>query len=192
MSNIYVNQVNFEHPESGVLHDILVNSGGNIPSLAEQIVTPSFIYVNIVNLEIPVTELAAEVITNTGTATHTLLEAISGTPVVEEQARKGGGELVDDLIFVGSPVFKEILTSVGSSQQEFDEATYVYETALTSAQAESQIDALIRKPIYRKTRELEILPYTFARDGSSILTVNTPSTRRSKKEEEELILLGII
>jgi len=215
MAYIHVSQLNFEYEESNSYHDILVNSGANTQSLVEEIVSVAHIYVSAINLEIPVGEANADVLTNNRLATHTLLEAevasdvlttvcvathtleevIVEAPVEPEVPVPvvGGGTGQRPRFLGGPPWEREFLTNSSQNSQEIEEAIYVSDDLYVVAQMSHGIDAKIRKPIYKPVRQYEIVSYQL--DDKEMVAV-APSehgfTRRSKKEEEELILLGII
>lgn len=195
MSHIYVNHIAFEYEESSSFHDILVNSGSGTQSIVEQAVSNSHIYVNCINIEVPtVGQQTINILTNIGTATHTLEESISGTPVVEEEPEvQTGGVTTTAQFFGGNPYVKEILTSVAYCENEIEEATHVVEEVIHRSVTLNAVVAKVRKPVFKPARTVEILPYTIKADKNVVIDYSTPEfSSRSKKEEEELILLGII
>ena len=195
MGYIYVNQINFEHPLSGSLHDLPQNSGTNIPSLAEAIVTPSHIYVNIVNLEIPVGELNADVVVCTQLATHTIEEVIEGTPVVEPEVAVGGGAGQRIRVLGGLPWSKEKVVTSAVAQHFIGEEIFVNETVEAYSYNTSDLETKIRRPIYKQPRKVEIMHFTPTSERTVIIPIEVPEAPKinlREREEEELLLLGII
>lgn len=195
MSHIYVNHIAFEYEESSSFHDILVNSGTGTQSLVEQSLSNSHIYVNCINIEVPaVGQQTINVLTNIGTATHTIEESISGTPIPEEEeVVQTGGVSTSVQFFGGNPFVKEILTTVAHSENEIQETTHVVEEIIHRGITLNAVVAKVRKPVFKPARTVEILPYTIKADKNVVIDYSTPQfSSRSKKEEEELILLGII
>lgn len=193
MANIYVDQLSFEFEETPNYHDILSNSGSGSQTIGEVRQTLAHIYVDSVSLVIPVGVSSAEIITNTGNGSQTIEEVITGTPVPVEPVPVPTGAPSGGTWFGGSPYIKEVLTLEASNKQEVDDQTYVTEEVVTTAYNLSGIQTTVRRPIYRKVRQTEILPYILQDDIK--VTMVPPSElvpRRAKKEEEEMILLGII
>jgi hypothetical protein len=195
MSHIYVNHIAFEYEESSSFHDILVNSGSGTQSLLEETISNSHIYVNCINIEVPkVGQETLNTLTNLGTATHTLEESIAGTPIPEEEVVvQTGGVSSTAQFFGGNPFLKEILTTVASNESEIQEATHVVEEVIHRSTTLNAVVAKVRKPVFKPIKTVEILPYTIKADNNVVIDYATPEfTSRTKKEEEELILLGII
>ena len=194
MPNIYVDQLNFEFEESNTYADILSNLGLNTPRLVEQIVSNAHIYVDIVNLEVPVnTNIIADVCTNTGTGTQTCDEEIIGTPV---PAPVGGGTADRIRVLGGRPWYKEDIYVTNSAQQLIGEEILIGEIAEAYAYNIPNIDATIRRPIYAKPKTIEILSFSPVNERTIVIPtpepVEEPKTNSRQKEEEELLLLGII
>lgn len=194
MSHIYVNHVNFEYEESASYHDILVNSGSGAPSIVEEILTVAHIYVNAINLEIPLGAFPTDILTCNQLATHTLLEEISGTPIAPEpEVVQGGGVVsVDDLIYVGLPRrLPEFVGAHAQSYQDILEEILVAEEVTHVSTTSNSLQTKVRRPVYKRTREIEVLPYMLATDKRVYVATPLPESP-SKREEEELLLLGII
>lgn len=193
MSHIYVSQLSFEFSESNTYHDILVNSGTNIPSLGEAIVSPSHIYVSAINLELPLALVPTETVVNVGTGTQTLEEVIVEAPVPEQPPVIGGGVSQRPRVLGGRPYQKDSLTIYSQNKQEIEEVILVSEVLEVAAKTLNGIDTTVRKPIYSKIREVEIIPYAYAEEKITVVPQSEQAfVRRGKKDEEELLLLGII
>ncbi len=192
MGHIYVNNINFEHEFSGSLHDILVNSGTSTQTLDEQIQFVAHIYVNNINLEVPVTELTAEILTCTQTSTQTIEEVITGTPVVEEEVAVGGGAGQRIRVIGGRPWLEETLTNGTLSAQAIGEEIFISETVECYTYNDGRIDTKVRRPIYKQPRKVEIMSFMPVNERTVVIPVEQPQINSRQREEEELLLLGII
>lgn len=193
MSHIYVNQLNFEYSKSNTYHDILINSGTNIPSLGETIVSPSHIYVSAINLELPLAAVPIETLVNVGNGTQTIEEVIVEAPTPEQPPVIGGGVSQRPRVLGGRPYDKDSLTNSSYNSQEIEELILVSEDILVVARTRNGVDTKLRKPIYSKIREIEIVPYAYASDKIVIVPQSEQVfVRRGKKDEEEMLLLGIL
>lgn len=193
MSHIYVNSVSFEHELSSSFHDILLCQQTNTPSIGEVIHSNSHVYVNCVNLEIPATAVPTETFTCVQTATHTILEEISGTPEPEPEAPAfGGGVSQRPRVLGGRPWQEEKIKTYAIAEQFLEEQILVEEIAQTYAYNTSGLETLVRKPIYKQPRQVQIKTFTLAKDKSITISPEPYSPNGRQKEEEELLLLGII
>ena len=198
MPNIFVDQLNFEFEESNSFHDILLNSGAGTPSLSETVVSIAHIYVDILNLEIPVSAAIADVCTNTGTGTHTCDEEIIGTPIPEPEQPEvvvGGGTGGRIQVMGGRPWSEEDIYAKSSSMQLIGEQILIGELVEAYAYNDSDIDTKIRRPIYAKPRAVEILSFSPVSERTIVIPkepVEEPKINLRQKDEEELLLLGII
>ena len=196
MPNIFVNQINFEFEETPNYYDILVNLGAGSQTIDEVRQTIAHIYVNQVNLEVPLSETAIETCTNTGNNTCTIEEVITGTPVPEPQPVVGGGAGQRIRVMGGRPWSEEDVYVTAKAEQLIGEEIFVGELAETYAYNTPQIDTRIRRPIYGKSRAIEIRSFVPRTERKVIIPVETPleepKVNSRQREEEELLLLGII
>ncbi len=192
MPNIYVNQINFEFEETPNYHDILLNSGSGTQSLAETIQTVAHIYVNQINLEVPVAEAQADTLTCTQHGEQTIEEVITGTPVPEPEPVVGGGAGQRIRVMGGRPWSEEDVYTTAYAEQFIGEEIYVSENVETYAYNIPETDGRIRKPIYAKPRAIEILSFSPVNERTIKIPIEEPKINTRQKEEEELLLLGII
>lgn len=192
MPNIYVNQVNFEFEETPSYHDILLNSGAGSQAIDEQRVTVAHIYVNQINIEVPVAEVAADTITNAGINTPTIEEIITGTPIPEPEVVVGGGAGQRIRVMGGRPWSEEDIYITNRAEVVIGEEILVGELIEAYANNVSTLDTRIRKPIYATPRRVEILSFTPRTERTIQVPMEEPKINTRQKEEEELILLGII
>jgi hypothetical protein len=196
MPNIYVNQINFEFEETPSYHDILTNSGSGSQTMGEVRQTIAHIYVNQVNIEVPVAEVPTDTLTNTGVNTPSIEEVIIGTPVPEPEVVVGGGAGQRIRVIGGRPRSEEDIYVINASAQGINEQILVGEIAEAYAYNNPDIQTKIRKPIYAQPRAIEILSFTPDTRKKFIVPVEAPleepKTNYRQKEEEELLLLGII
>jgi hypothetical protein len=212
MNNIYINQINFEFEETPSYHDILLNSGEGTQTLVEIVQTVSHVYVNQINIEIPASDVVpvshiyvnqinievpvAEVPTDTLTCTQhgeqTIEEVITGTPVPEPEVAVGGGAGQRIRVMGGRPWSEEDVYVTNSADVVISEEILVGELIEAYANNIPTTDARIRKPIYAKPRRVEILSFTPKPERTIAVQMEEPRINHRQKEEEELILLGII
>jgi len=196
MPNIYVDQLNFEYEESGSYHDILANSALGTQLIGEQRISVAHIYVDIVNLQIPVSETVGEILTNSELATHTIEEVITGTPAPEPEVVVGGGAGSRIRVMGGRPWSEEDIYVTNNAEQLIGEEIFVGDILETYAYNSTDIDTRIRRPIYAKTRSIQVLSFRPDTERKVILPVEAPleepKINHRQKDEEELLLLGII
>lgn len=195
MSNyIYVDQINLEYALTASFADLPINQGTNTPSIDETIVRVAHIYVDFVNLEVPITVVAAEIITNTGSGTQTILEEITGTPIPEPVIPIGGGVGQRIRSLGGRPYLTEELIVSANSVHEIEETVHVTEMVESVAITSNSLATVVRKPVYKKQTVMQVLNYRMAKDKSLILdpVESVPIENTRKREEEELLLLGIM
>lgn len=215
MPNIFVNWLNFEFEESASYHDILVSSGSGNQSIDEQRVTVAHIYVNQINIEVPAAELIfTEFVTCAQTSTQALSEAeagqetcsehgtqtieevIIGTPVPEPEPAIGGGVSSTMEVLGGRPWAEEDIYVSSTATQLIGEEIFVGDILEIYANNVPDIDTRIRRPVYAKPRAIEIMSFTPTKERTRIIPVEAPleepKINHRKKEEEELLLLGII
>ena len=192
MPNIFVNQINFEFEETPNYHDILLNSGSGSPTLAEVVQTIAHIYVNQINLEVPVAEAQADTLTCTQHGEQTIEEVITGTPVPEPEVVVGGGTGSRIQVMGGRPWSQEDIYVSNSAAHVIGEQILIGEIAEAYAYNTPEIETRIRRPIYAKPKRVEILSFSPTPDRTIIIPVEEPKINSRQKEEEELLLLGII
>lgn len=195
MNNIYVDYINFEFEESPNYHDILKNSGSGSQVLLEQVISPSFIYVDIVNLEIPVAErVFIDIVTCTQHSEQYIEEVIEGTPVpepvVEVVTGGGGGQRIR--VMGGRPWSEEDFYNYSQNTAVIEEYIGIAEEITVVAKISNGMETKVRKPIYaqpiydvRSYEPVEDIPV-------AIISQTSRFASRSIKDEEELMLLGII
>lgn len=195
MGYIYVDQISFEFEETPNYHDILKNSGSGSQTLLEQVISPSYIYVDIVNFEIPVADLVTiNVVTCTQHSEQYIEEVIEGTPVpepvVEVVTGGGGGQRIR--VMGGRPWSEEDLYNSAHNLVEIEEHIGIAEELIVVAHSSNDVHAKIRKPIYAR-EYYELRQYEPVEDVPVVVTPQAPRfSSRSIKDEEELMLLGII
>ncbi len=192
MSNIYVDQINFEFEETPNYHDILSTSSLNTHSLSETIVSQSYIYVDIVNLEVPVAEVPTDTLTCTQHGEQTIEEVITGTPVPEPEVAVGGGAGQRIRVMGGRPWSEEDVYVISKAEAIISEEILVGELIEAYANNVPTMDTRIRKPIYATPKKVEILSFTPRPDRTIQIPMEEPKTNTRQREEEELLLLGII
>lgn len=196
MPNIYVNQVNFEFEETPSYHDILLNSGAGSQTIDEQRVTVAHIYVNQINIEVPVAEVAADTITNAGINTPTIEEIITGTPIPEPEVVVGGGVGQRIRVMGGRPWSEEDVYVSNAATQLIGEEIFIGDIVETYANNIPDVETRVRRPIYARPRAIEVMSFTPTQDRTVVIPIETsleePKINRRQKEEEELLLLGII
>ncbi len=211
MPNIYVNQVNFEFEETPSYHDILRNSGSGAQTLVEIDQTIAHIYVNQINLEIPAVELVfTEFVTCSQTSTQslsetevgqetcsehgtqTIEEVITGTPVPEPEVVVGGGTGSRIQVMGGRPWSQEDLYVSNSAAHAIGEQILIGEIAEAYAYNNPEIETRIRRPIYAKPKRVEVLSFSPTPERTIVIPIEEPKINSRQKEEEELLLLGII
>lgn len=192
MPNIFVNHINFEFEETSSYHDILTNSGSGSQSLSENIVSISRIYVNQIYLEVPVAEVPADTLTCVQHSEQTIEEVIAGTPVLEPEIAVGGGVGQRIRVMGGRPWSEEDVYVLNQATHFLGEEIFVDEIIETYANNKSDIQTKIRRPIYAKPRTVEILSFSPAKEKTIIIPLEETKTNSRHREEEELLLLGII
>jgi hypothetical protein len=198
MSYIYVDNINFEFEETPNYADILQNSGQGTQSLTENIITVAYIYVDQINFEIPVAEVPTDVLTNTGLGTQTLEEVIEGTPVPEPEVVVGGGAGQRIRVMGGRPWSEEDIYVTNQATQLIGEEILIGELVEAYAYNTPAIDTKLRRPIYARPRTIEILSFspdtkrTFVQKKVDQIVEEPQKINSRQKEEEELLLLGII
>lgn len=210
MPNIYINQINIEFEETPSYHDILTNSSSSDQSLVEEIQAvshiyvnqinievpasevPAYIYVNQVNLEVPIAEVPSDTLTCTQHGEQTIEEIITGTPVPEPVPVVGGGAGQRIRVIGGRPWSEEDIYVISSSTQSISEEIFVEEIAQSYADNISSIQTKVRRPIYAKPRRIEILSFSPTKERTVTLPIDKTKINSRKREEEELLLLGII
>lgn len=192
MSNIYVDKINFEFEESPNYHDILLSLGSGSQVLVESIQTVAHIYVNIINFEVPVAEVPSDVLTNLGNNIPSIEEVIEGTPVPEPEVVVGGGAGSTIRVMGGRPWSEEDLYNYSQNTAVIEEYIGIAEELTVVAKTSNGIETKVRRPIYAQP-SYDVRSYEPVEDVPvAVIPQTSRFTSRSIKDEEELMLLGII
>lgn len=196
---IRVSQLSLETPVTSEIANILTSTSESIQTIDEVISSVSAVRVTAISLEIPLSQVVVETITNVGTSEQTILEEITGTPVVEQTA----GGAVPSAWVGGASVNRESLISVSRSEQMIDEL--ISEDIVTSATSIQNIETVVQEkrvfstpPKVKKTPTIaelsEVVKFETTREREHVLVSDQPELveRRRQREEDELILLGVL
>ena len=78
------------------------------------------------------------------------------------------------------------------STHTLGEEIFVHEILETYAYNTQELDTKVRRPIYRKKQAVEVVSFTPPQPNTLVLPLEHPKINSRQKEEEELLLLGII
>lgn len=197
--SVRVTQLSFETPVTSEFADILTSSAESVQTIDENIVTVTTVVVTAISLEIPVSPVVVETITNTQQSDQEIDEAIVGTPPEQPSFSPAPAA------FVGGGVTKrESPRNVAQSEQTIDEHIIVREDFVTSATSEQTIDTLIsEKRVFESVIRAPVtepsltqpVKFDTIRERAEVVVSDQPETSRIKrrqKEEDELILLGVL
>ena len=145
--------------------------------------------VNVVNLEIPVVVVQEQL--RIGVNAINFEIPVAEAQVIEEVFVQRGGVSTRPRVLGGRPYQRDTLFTGAKLDNSLIEKILYEELVENICTSNISAKTIVRRPVYNKTGEIVIRSYTLQENGIITETDSLP-LNKSRKEEEEFILFGII